>query len=153
MITKDKFESMWTPEPNSGCWLWLGYISPFGYGSMKIDKKTNLAHRISYILFKGDIPEGLDLDHLCRNRACVNPDHLEPVTRSVNLRRGIGLPSKRALQTSCIHGHKFTEENTLKRVGRGENRECRECARERKALYRSMRNNAKFLSSASEASE
>ena len=74
------------PEPNSGCWLWTRAITSTGYGHTG----QGLAHRISYCAWKGHIPEAYDIDHLCRTKLCVNPDHLEAVTRSENLRRGQG---------------------------------------------------------------
>lgn len=72
----------------AGCWLWTGTIAPNGYGYFAIKGRSQQAHRVAYELLVGPIPDGLDLDHLCRVRACVNPDHLEPVTRSENNRRG-----------------------------------------------------------------
>lgn len=75
-------------EPMSGCWLWMGKIDIKGYGAIKFEGKYMKAHRESYKIYKGEIPKGLDLDHLCRIRSCVNPDHLEPVTRAENTRRG-----------------------------------------------------------------
>jgi len=82
------------PEPNSGCWLWAGELNNAGYG--RIVRGNNhcglrvrsLAHRVTYQMARGDIPEGFDLDHKCRVRCCCNPDHLEPVTRSENNLRG-----------------------------------------------------------------
>ena len=71
-----------------GCWEWQGARSGNGYGTLGVDGRTRLAHRLSYQHFIGPIPDGLDLDHLCRVRWCVNPRHLEPVTRSVNATRG-----------------------------------------------------------------
>lgn len=89
-----KREDIWTkinPEPNSGCWLWSGAHSKNGYGYCRhpVTRKVGNSHRIVYEMERGPIPEGLHLDHLCRNPACVNPDHLEPVTRSVNCNRGV----------------------------------------------------------------
>jgi hypothetical protein len=117
---------------NTGdCWLWTGSIKPNGYGqiglrSKNCDHKASVgyAHRLSYELFIGEIPSGKDLDHLCRNRRCVNPDHLEPVTRQTNLLRGDTLPAKLAAKTHCKYGHPFTEENTKKVKG---GRECVTC--------------------------
>lgn len=85
-------------ELEGDCWAWQGSIAPNGYGKLG----GSWAHRLSYETFVGPIPEGLDLDHLCRNRGCVNPDHLEPVTRKENLRRG--LRGKRPRRTCPVCG-------------------------------------------------
>jgi hypothetical protein len=82
------------------------------------------AHRVAYELFKGPIPAGMDLDHLCRVRCCCNPDHLEPVTRKENLRRGLN-----GQKTACYKGHPYTPENTYYRANTGK-KQCRLCARE-----------------------
>jgi hypothetical protein len=78
------------PEPNTGCWLWLGSDSGNGYGKVSIDGKDMMVHRVVYELLVGPIPDGLVLDHIprCRCRRCCNPDHLEPVTIQVNTHRG-----------------------------------------------------------------
>lgn len=88
-----------------GCWNWTGPIFSNGYGHISaVTFGTTLAHRAFYVAHKGAVPDGLDLDHLCRNRQCVNPDHLEPVTRSVNIQRGV----KSRMQGRCKRGHDQT---------------------------------------------
>ena len=77
-----------SPEPMSGCWLWEGGWSSRGYGVFWVEEFQIKAHKATYIMTKGAIPKGLELDHLCRNRCCCNPDHLEAVTHLVNVRRG-----------------------------------------------------------------
>jgi hypothetical protein len=74
-------------EQTTGCWIWMGTIDPDGYGSAKVDGSPRRAHRVVYQRLRGEIPEGLHLDHLCRHRFCVNPDHLEPVTSVERVRR------------------------------------------------------------------
>jgi hypothetical protein len=109
-----------------GCWEWQGRLTRGGYGSFQFDGRRMNAHRAMYILTRGEVPSHLDLDHLCRNRRCVNPDHLEPVTRSENLRRGdVGGIWQRAL-THCPQGHPYDEANTYHRPDRG-GRQCRAC--------------------------
>jgi len=81
-------EHLYMPEPNSGCWLWLGSISKKGYGK---GPNGRHAHRTIFEHYKGPIPNKLELDHKCRVRSCVNPDHLEPVTTKVNVHRGLNL--------------------------------------------------------------
>ena len=103
------------PEPNSGCWLWLGSLSGSshlgGYPDLWDGKRVRKAHRLLYTELVGEIPRGLDLDHKCRIRSCVNPAHMEPVTRSENNKRGtVGFNMKGQVQ--CPRGHAFTETNT-----------------------------------------
>jgi len=83
----DLFDRHWIPEPNSGCWLWFGACNENGYGIITRDKENIKAHRFSYERSKGAIPEKWEIDHLCRNKSCVNPDHLEVVTHGENRRR------------------------------------------------------------------
>jgi predicted transcriptional regulator len=84
----DKIQSRYIPEPNSGCWIWLGHIKKNGYGSLTIGEKNFQAHRLSYEAHVGKIPEDKVLDHKCKLRCCCNPDHLEPVTQRENFLRG-----------------------------------------------------------------
>lgn len=111
------------------CWEWTGYVNPKGYGNYRRGGRTHWVHRLAWELLVGPIPDGLEIDHLCRNRRCVNPDHLEPVTRSENLRRG-HTSTKTAdtarAKTRCKHGHEFTPENTYVYVKTGR-RQCRRC--------------------------
>ena len=108
-----------------GCWVWIGAHIPDGYGSFSANGRVGLAHRFSYTQFVGPIPEGLQLDHLCRNRTCVRPDHLEPVTSRENSLRGQTVAARHAAKTHCDAGHEFTEANILRtRLG---NRQCRAC--------------------------
>lgn len=98
------------------CWLWQGTTLKGGYGHFRDGLKLILAHRWSYTSIKGPIPYGLQLDHLCRVRNCVNPDHLEPVSSKENSRRGNLSTSRkesRNSKTHCINGHKFTPENSV----------------------------------------
>ncbi len=107
---------------SEGCWIWTGGTKAAGYGAFTFDHKTWQAHRFVYGVLVGHIPEGLELDHLCRNRICVNPAHLEPVTRKENVRRA------NALKTHCKYGHEFNEANTYFSNGV---RWCRACTRRR----------------------
>jgi len=127
------------PVTETGCWIWLQYLAPNGYGRVGWKGRIEWAHRVAYQEIHGPIPPGLQIDHLCRNRACVNPDHLEPVTSRTNVRRGNGFAGRRARQTHCIHGHEFTPENTAPhgRDGRAHvGRYCRTCHRLRMRAYR-----------------
>lgn len=93
---------------DSGCWEWIGARNSKGYGSVGVLGSSQSTHRVAYELLVGTIPEGLQIDHLCRNKACCNPEHLEPVTALVNTRRRPDIQ-----KTHCIHGHEMTAENTV----------------------------------------
>lgn len=117
---------------NDGCWLWSGQLDRDGYGRVYVAQqgrppKTIMAHRYVYLSLSEPIPDGLQLDHLCRVRACVNPAHLEPVTRAENMRR------RSASQTHCKLGHEFNSANTYMRPSG--HRQCRRCNRSAVARY------------------
>ena len=94
-------------EPNSGCWLWTAHVDRLGYGHVTRGGQNQRVHRVMYELAKGPIPEGLTIDHLCRVRSCVNPEHMEPVTQRVNVLRGEANAAKNARKTHCQNGHEF----------------------------------------------
>lgn len=128
---KVRFERKYIVAP-SGHWIWTAHTLPNGYGQM--DKKY--AHRLSYEFYVGPIPGGMVIDHLCRVRNCVNPDHLQAVTQKINVRRGrvsdaISASNARrgAERTHCPHGHEFTEENTWIETKKSGNkmRRCKTC--------------------------
>lgn len=114
-----------------GCWTWVGCTTDDGYGRFKLGNSAVGAHRVSYQHFVGPIPEGLQLDHLCRNRCCVNPTHLEPVTVRENVLRGNGPGGINARKTHCPSGHPLEGENLeMGRNGDRAVRRCRTCRRE-----------------------
>lgn len=119
-----------------GCWEWTGSQHPEGYGSVRLpDGRTLNAHRAVYELVVGPIPAGITLDHLCRNRVCVNPSHMDPVTRTENVMRGEGPPARNARKTECLNGHPLEGPDADVYTGRGK-RECNRCRRERRRAVR-----------------
>ena len=131
----DRFKSKFHECKETGCWIWNGSLYPSGYGQFFIKTgKTGPAHLWAYEHFIGKKPAGLDLDHLCRNRACCNPNHLEPVTRSENALRGIGpglVRERMKSVTHCPKGHPYSPENTrFSKLRTGHlSRLCRTCGR------------------------
>lgn len=126
------------------CWEWRGYVNPNGYGVARIGGHSRQAHRAVYATINGEVPDYLVLDHLCRNRRCVNPDHLEPVTSKTNILRGEGAAAVNARKTHCVNGHALSEENLVPGVTW---RQCRVCAR-RYARVSAQKRRAKKKSAA-----
>lgn len=116
------------------CWIWNLAVNDSGYGVVGQGGKMLRAHRVYYEKACGPIPSGLVLDHLCRVRSCVNPDHLEPVTRGENVMRGSTLPALNATKTHCPNNHPYDEANT--RINKRGSRSCRACDRERAQALR-----------------
>ena len=120
-----------------GCWPWQGNIVHGGYGMSWLDGRPQMAHRAVFQVLGGRIPDGLTLDHLCRNRRCVNPQHLDPCTQRENHARG--LINQNVSKTHCANGHPFDERNTYRRPDDGTHpfgkRGCRACHRQNQARY------------------
>jgi hypothetical protein len=117
------FQACENTSLNGDCWIWCGPLYS-GYGRVSIAGNQEKAHRGVYILLRGPIPSSLELDHLCLHRNCVNPDHLEPVTRLENIRRSHTVGLGNGTRTHCRSGHEFTPENTMRHYGK---RYCRAC--------------------------
>lgn len=117
-----------------GCWVWTALLDHDGYSRISVGGKMRIGHRVAYEAFRGPIPPGLTLDHLCRNRTCINPDHLEPVTLAENISRGAH-PNKS--KTHCLRGHLFDYKNT--KIDAGGWRQCRACASIRQKEARARR--------------
>lgn len=135
----DRFLNKVSPEPNSGCWLWDASLRPDGYGQFSYKRRPRLAHRFSYEIYVGPIPPDLELDHKCRVRSCVNPDHLEPVTHRENIIRS-PLVRKNGdewrRKTHCINGHPLSGDNLGYKDANKRHRRCKQCARDRARKYR-----------------
>lgn len=127
-------------EVTDGCWNWKGSTSKRGY-PLYVKPGHNVgAHRFAYELVMGDIPDGLELDHTCRNTHCVRPDHLEPVTSQVNTLRGTSPASMNAAKTHCMRGHPLSGGNLYTAPSGG--RKCRICTYATNRAYRSRRRQA-----------
>lgn len=131
-LTDAQKERFWSRVAVAGpneCWLWTGATRGGGYGVLQANCVTFTAHRLAYELLRGPIPDGLTLDHLCRNKACVNPAHLDPVALRENILRSDGVTAVNARKTHCVNGHLLAGDN-LYRHPRGD-RVCRACGRDR----------------------
>ncbi len=127
MTPEERFRASWVLLPN-GCHEWTRLLDRYGYGHFCANNKHWKAHRWAYLHLIGPIPDGLQIDHLCRNRKCVNPAHMELVDQRTNLLRGISFSAVNAAKTHCIRGHEFTESNT--RISKHPpGRMCKACQR------------------------
>jgi hypothetical protein len=137
-LTPIQIERFWSKvaKSKSGCWMWTGGKQTGGYGVVSFarfgshGRKTILAHRLAYRLMVGSIAKGMQIDHLCRVTACVNPAHLEVVTPQVNVLRGKTIVADNAFKSHCNHGHELTPENTYTWKGRPGHRNCKQCRRD-----------------------
>jgi hypothetical protein len=123
-------ERFWSKVDQSAgpaaCWPWTAYRTSDGYGRFNVDRRRpEGAHRVAWRFSGGSIPDGFTLDHLCRNRSCCNPAHLDPVTSRINVLRGVGPTAQRARQTHCRQGHPLSGDNL--RVDKRGYRSCRRC--------------------------
>lgn len=125
-------------EKTESCWLWMGLKNQYGYAMYS----GVSAHRLTYEALVGPIPHGLQLDHLCRVRHCVNPAHLEPVTHAENVRRGLAGQAN-ASKTHCPHGHPYDEQNTRRHNGK---RFCRRCNTQRVSQLRNQEKEKEYAS-------
>jgi hypothetical protein len=118
-LIEDRF---WPKVEVGDCWEWTAATDEGGYGIFAVPPRgrSDRAHRVAWRMLVGEIPAGTELDHLCRNHLCVNPDHLEPVTHRVNMRRGL-----HATKTHCVNGHEYTPKNTY--ITPKGSRSCRAC--------------------------
>ena len=142
MSVMDKILLRVSVDHVTGCWNWQGASTPSGYGKVWFDGRLIYTHRATCEAVHGVIG-GRQIDHLCRNTRCCNPDHLEAVTSRENIRRGTSLAAYRARQSHCKRGHKFDAENTyLDNRGR---RTCRKCSAFRARLARRTRRDGKLV--------
>ncbi len=133
MLTEVQSQRFWVKvEKTQTCWYWIGATGPNGYGRFGLGGPTGYAHRISYEEANGTIPTGLVIDHICRVRCCVNPDHLRAVTQNDNIHAPGSqcFSAINALKTHCPRGHEYTHANTRTNSG---SRVCRACDRIKKA--------------------
>ncbi len=142
-------ENFWARvQKTETCWLWIGGKTEKGYGNFSTPSGYVLAHRFSYFNFKGELIDGLTIDHLCRNHDCVNPEHLEQVTIQENIIRAVPFRKKSILRhqrTHCLNAHEYNKENTiLLKVG---GRICKQCLKIKRPKRKLNKNNTQSANS------
>lgn len=130
-VTRERFWAKVDKNAPNGCWEWTAYRWPNGYGAVRIGGILRRGHRVSYELLVGPVPDGLVLDHLCRNRGCVNPAHLQAVTFRENVLRGVSGSAVNARKTHCPKSHSYEIDGWTDNQGK---RRCRVCSKARAAL-------------------
>lgn len=141
------------PTLGTRCWLWTGAVAGRGYGYIALGvagkRRNGYGHRLAYELFVADIPAGMEIDHLCREKRCVNPAHLEPVTPAENNRRSNSRSALNARKTHCRAGHAFDEQNTYRHDAQ---RMCRQCRADTARRWRNRGKSNKGRAQTGEAS-
>lgn len=150
LVAKINFHGPRAKHMRTRCWVWTGGLNNKGYGRCHYRRKQVLVHRLAYETALGPIPKEMTIDHLCVNRSCCRPSHLEPVTNGENIRRGyarlraqgivIDNGAHNAAKTHCPHGHEYTPDNTYYNGGsNGNSRCCKQCNRDRAAANRARK--------------
>ncbi len=133
---RERFDEKWIPEPNTGCWLWLGKLTPLGYSRIR-NPVGAFGHRVAWELYRGPIPAGMVIDHICRERSCVNPDHLRVVSRRTNaVENSLCFVAINAQKKRCVHGHIF---DRLRVHGNRKFRACSKCEAAKAREFRRRR--------------
>lgn len=131
---KERLDRLSIRDPNCGCWIWTGCIDKCGYGKFNVGKES-LAHRASYKEYVGPIPDDCEIDHKCKVRCCINPQHLQAISHAENVKLADHKTGHRnTKKTHCIRGHEFSDENTFIEVWNGiRMRKCKVCTRAKNA--------------------
>lgn len=141
MTLEERLLSKTVKISDTGCWEFKGSLYRNGYGQIWNGKRSEQAHRVSYRLYMSEIPENMEIDHLCRNRCCINPRHLEVVTHRENIARSNTLMGKNARKTHCIRGHALDGDNLI--ITKQNSRQCRICSNFRARIAKSKRKGLK----------
>ena len=128
---RERFDARWLLDPATGCWLWIAGKDAYGYGQFHGGRGlTSRAHRWSWMLYRGEIPSGVFIDHMCRVKHCVNPDHLRLATPAQNtLENSVGITAQNKIKTHCSRGHEYAGRNLAIKIEKGKPRRvCRRCS-------------------------